>query len=408
MSVSAEVIADHAPARRDAPSRKVVVAAMLLIVGGAGFLLQPFGWRQAVLYLIGAGFGLVLYHAAFGFAGTWRAFIVERRGDGLRAHMAMLGLATALFFPVLAEGTLFGQQVAGALAPVGVSVAVGALLFGIGMQLGGACASGTLYTAGGGNLRMLLTLAAFVAGAVIGSAHLPWWLERPSLGSVSLIDALGVPWGLALQLAVLAAIAMLTILLERRRRGGVGRATAPAWRLVDGPWPLLWGAAGLALLNFATLAVAGHPWSITFAFSLWGAKLLNAGGFDVAAWIFWTWPMPRQALQSSIFADTTSVMDIGILAGALLAAGLAGRFAPNLRIRPRAAAAAILGGLLMGYGARLAFGCNIGALFSGIASGSLHGWLWFGAAFMGNIIGTRLRPAFGLGVGGMPIGAARS
>ena len=38
----------------------------------------------------------------------------------------------------------------------------------------------------------------------------------------------------------------------------------------------------------------------------------------------------------------------------------------------------------MGYGARLAFGCNIGALFSGIASGSLHGWLWMAAALAGH------------------------
>lgn len=29
----------------------------------------------------------------------------------------------------------------------------------------------------------------------------------------------------------------------------------------------------------------------------------------------------------------------------------------------------------MGYGARLGFGCNIGAMFNGIASASLHGWI---------------------------------
>jgi uncharacterized membrane protein YedE/YeeE len=53
---------------------------------------------------------------------------------------------------------------------------------------------------------------------------------------------------------------------------------------------------------------------------------------------------------------------------------------------------------LLGYGARLAYGCNIGAYFSGIASGSLHGWCWVVAAFIGSIVGTRLRPLFGLSV----------
>ena len=58
----------------------------------------------------------------------------------------------------------------------------------------------------------------------------------------------------------------------------------------------------------------------------------------------------------------------------------------------RSLAAAIGGGLLLGYGARLAYGCNIGAYFSGVASGSLHGWLWLVAAFAGSVVGTRLRP----------------
>ena len=64
----------------------------------------------------------------------------------------------------------------------------------------------------------------------------------------------------------------------------------------------------------------------------------------------------------------------------------------------RSAVAAIVGGLLLGYGARLAYGCNIGAYFSGIASGSLHGWVWLVAAFAGNVLGTRVRPLFGLEV----------
>jgi uncharacterized membrane protein YedE/YeeE len=54
--------------------------------------------------------------------------------------------------------------------------------------------------------------------------------------------------------------------------------------------------------------------------------------------------------------------------------------------------------LLLGYGARLAYGCNIGAYFSGIASSSVHGWLWLVAAFAGSVFGTHLRPWFGLSV----------
>ncbi len=68
----------------------------------------------------------------------------------------------------------------------------------------------------------------------------------------------------------------------------------------------------------------------------------------------------------------------------------------TLGVPMRSLAAAVIGGLAMGYGARLAFGCNIGALFSGIASTSLHGWLWTVYALAGTRIGVRLCPHFGL------------
>src|SRR5262249_49832063 len=98
-----------------------------------------------------------------------------------------------------------------------------------------------------------------------------------------------------------------------------------------------------------------------------------------------------------VAADVTSVMDVGLMLGAMAAAGLAGRFAPAWRVSGRSAAAALIGGLLLGYGARIAYGCNLGADFSGIASRSLAGRVSLPAAFAGSIVGTRLRRGFGLG-----------
>ncbi|MBL0403313.1 YeeE/YedE family protein [Microvirga aerilata] len=377
-------------------------AAAAGIIGGAALLGAIINPRQAALYVLGAALGLVLYHAAFGFTSAWRVFIADRRGEGLRAQMVMLAIASVLFFPVLASGFLFGQPVSGNVSPAGIGVVFGAFIFGIGMQMGGGCASGTLYTVGGGSTRMLITLAAFVAGSAIGAAHLHWWTALPSLPAISIVQAWG-PWpALAVQLAVFALIAAVTVLFEKRRHGRLITADpSPRQglaRFLRGPWPLVAGAVALALLNFATLYLAGRPWGVTSAFALWGSKIAAGIGFDVASWPYWSSPARQAELNGSIFKDVTTVMDFGIILGALLAAALAGRFAPVWKIPLRSAVAAIVGGLLLGYGARLAYGCNIGAYFSGIASGSLHGWVWLVAAFAGNVIGTRVRPFFGLEV----------
>src|SRR5699024_3408683 len=139
----------------------------------------------------------------------------------------------------------------------------------------------------------------------------------------------------------------------------------------------------------ATLALAGRPWGITSAFALWGAKGFTALGGDVSSWGYWQAPGNAAALEASVWSDITTVMNVGIILGALAAASLAGKFAPNFRIPLRSVLATVIGGLVLGYGARLAFGCNIGAYFGGISSGSLHGWLWLVAAFAGNMVGVR-------------------
>ncbi len=375
--------------------------ALLFLVCGAWYLAQVAGARRSALYVVGALLGVSLYHAAFGFTSAWRVFISDGRGQGLRTQMLMLAVGVALFFPALSAGTLFGTPVAGLIQPAGTSVIVGAFIFGIGMQLGGGCASGTLYTVGGGSTRMIVTLIAFVVGSLIGTAYMPFWAALPHLEPISLVKDLGLAPALALNWVVFAAIAALTVLVEKRRHGKLFNAQlrpAHGSRWLHGPWPLVAGALALVVLNFTTMALSGRPWGVTSAFALWGAKAASVFGIDTAKWAYWSTKANAAALAAPIAQDVTSVMDIGIVLGAMLAAALAGRYAPVWRVPMRSLFAAVLGGLMLGFGARLAYGCNIGAFFSGIVSGSLHGWLWLVAAFIGNVLGTRLRPLFGLEV----------
>ena len=117
---------------------RVVGTAAVLFATGMVYLTRTVHIQQAMLFLVGGVIGLLLYHASFGFTSSWRVFIADRRGTGLRAQMLMLAAACLLFFPVLASGTpIFTDSVRGNVDPLGLSVAAGAFLFGIGMQLGG-------------------------------------------------------------------------------------------------------------------------------------------------------------------------------------------------------------------------------------------------------------------------------
>ena len=373
----------------------------LALLGGLIWLAAaPF---MVALFVVGAALGMALYHGAFGFTAGWRNLVVKKRGAGMRAQLLLFGVTSLIMVPMLHSGQ---EGMVGAVAPVGVSLVVGSFLFGIGMQLGGGCGSGTLFTVGAGNIRMVVTLVFFIAGAVLGSIHLPWWLGQPGFDPVSLVNTFGVSGAIFVQLIALGLITCWVNRIEHKAHDSIERDEL-LWKsqdhgvfrtLLSGHWPFTWAILILAAGNVLTLAISGAPWSITFAFNVWGAKALEMAGVQMSQFEFWQWDYPAMALKDSVLTNIPSVMNFGLLLGAMLAAGLASRFNESSGTKPkgRQVLAAVVGGLLLGYGARLGFGCNVGALFSGIASASLHAWVWFASAFVGSWIGIQLRPWFRL------------
>jgi uncharacterized membrane protein YedE/YeeE len=349
-----------------------VLIALVLLDGQAA---------SALLLVFGFGLGAVFLKAEFSFTAAWRRFLTRGEAGGLLAGLLVIAIAAVVIVPTAALMPGYG----GAIAPLGPSLLVGACVFGIGMQLANGCGSGTLYTAGGGSGRMLITLACFIAGSVVGSLHLPAFMALGGIDPILAADYLG-PWGgLAATLASIAFMAGIVIVVARRR----GAAFRPRGALIV-------GGILIGLLSIAVFLAGGHPWSVTFGFTLWGAKIAALLGFDFSQAPFWQWAGPKQALGDSILSDTSSLTNIGMILGAMAAAAATKPFARNGWPPAKSLLAAAVGGLLMGWGARIGFGCNIGAFVGGVASGSLHGWVWVAAAFVGSLVGIRLRPWFGL------------
>lgn len=360
-----------------------VCGSLMLAALAVAVWAQPGGqWRMAALVLVGAGIGAALLRTSFGFASAFRALVQHGDATGFQAHAAMLALASLLMLPMLAQGSLFGVAMHGEATPVGVGFVVGALLFGAGMQVGGGCASGTLFSLGGGNGKLIGTVLGFVLGSALGAWSMGFWWSLPAIPGATLQGLVGFGPAVALQLGVLGVIWLVA-----------GRASRqPVSRM------LLAGGLALAVLNAATMVLQGKPWGETSAFALWGSKLFTVAGLDAHGWAYWMRPGFNTQLDRATSLDVTSMMDAAILLGAALAAAFAGGFRPRWGGGVRPWAGALLGGVAMGFGARLANGCNIGAYFSAIAVGNLSGWAWVILALAGSWIGVKLRPLFALDV----------
>ncbi|MFE7571045.1 YeeE/YedE family protein [Streptomyces sp. NPDC057539] len=384
------------------PVRRVPLAVSALIaVALTGYVWSAHGARPGVLLLLGLGLGVALFHSRFGFTSAWRQLVAVGNGTGLRAHTLLLGTTATLFALLIGTGTgLFGSVPAPSAGPLGVGLLAGSFLFAVGMQLGGACASGTLFAVGSGQSSIVLTLGGFIAGSTLAAWQFGLWKDLPAFEPVVLADHIGWFGSWAVTMLALALIVLVSRRVQARRNpppiGPVPSARGAAARVLRGSWPLAAGALALSVLGAGVLLVSGGAWGVTSAFSLWGAELVRALGGHPETWTFWQQPNNARMLAGPVLADKNSLTDIGIMIGAAVAAALGGTWTLHRGVPWRTAVAAVLGGVLMGIGARLAGGCNIGAYLAGIASGSLHGWIWGAVAILGTWAGLRLRPLFAL------------
>ncbi len=373
----------NAKRRRALWSFRAVDKPLLVLISCLGLILASLaGLDTGMTGLALVGLGLLLGMAfmgfQYGFASGWHRFLETGDATSLSLHFLLAALCALIFIPVSEAG--LGPS--GSLAPVSVSLFIGALMFGTGMQLANGCGSGVLFSFGSGSGRMIVALPFFVFGSVLGSIILPPVLGWGSLGQVEIGGGLSGTGKLALNLVLLLGVAAFFRWLSARRGFQINRA-------------LLMATLIIAVLCWGVFWVSNHPWGVTFGFTLWGAKIAGAVGVPIEKFAFWTWPGPQRALTHSVFSDTSSLMDFAMIIGAGLTAALTGAFAKSAWPSARQLQAAALGGVLMGIGARLSFGCNIGAFLAGTASGSLHGWIWFALALAGSFLGIRLRAKFG-------------
>jgi uncharacterized membrane protein YedE/YeeE len=342
------------------------------------FLLFFVSVRQAVLLLVGFGMGAALAGARFGFTTGWRQLIEQRDPRGVTGQMLLLALASFAAIPLMGQFS----ELHAALGPPSVSLLVGAFVFGLTMQIADGCGSGTVYKAGLGVPLNAAILPLFALGSFLGSVHLDKWLSLGQMEPVSLSASYGTQGALALTLVGLALA-----LAAARLWVGAGRA----W--FDKRW--VWGAIALAILATLNLVLAGQPWGVVYGFGLWAAKLsVAAGVFDPTANAFWSQPGNALRLTQTVLMDVTTITSIGILGGALWVS--ARQSASDAKPLTRQQwVIGLVAGFVMGYSSRLAFGCNVGAMLSGISTGSLHGWIWVPMAFAGTVLGVRIRRRYG-------------
>lgn len=392
-----------------------------------GFYLN--GIKNSLPMYLGSGalLGYTLTRARYGFAGGIKRIYIRGEGSLTKSILLLIAVTSVVFMAFQWHAAANGAQPyylvekGQAFIPgtqnvyfTNLATVVGGIIFGIGMMLAGGCGSGTVADFGEGEGRAMIAFIFFVIGAAPGQ-YARYLFDKTAIGEIGvrwhLPQTFGYVGALIVTLLLLLIVYMLTLKYENMRKRE-GTYMDPMGDYEDFEKPLETGTEEVKFFSFKTYhKFFVERWNFTF-----GALILAFFAIMVMMFFNKAWGVstPLVTLNVAIFknlginfpvdglgkfidkadagllSDGGTVRNIGLFFGCTVAFLMAGRFKIDFSFKKKDAALFALGGLMLGFGSRFAYGCNIGAMYSAISNFSFSGWVFLIAMSVGGVIGLKL------------------
>ena len=403
----------------DLDSRQPYYALFLIILIIAyGFFTLTQSAELPVFLIAGLAIGYVFTRSRFGFAGGIKSLFYNGNSQLAVSLLILFGVTafvtTGIQWQAASQGAVpaYLASAKQAVIPGSTSVEltnigtiIGGAIFGSGMLLAGGCASGTLTDFGEGEGHAIITLPFFIIGSPLG-LWLSGKLDASTIGKIGgeyyLPTYFGYVGSFIFLLAFLGILYFgIRTYQKHRQQAGltVNQTTYTEFekpletqnarlnlyhRLFIQRWSFTTAALLTSIIAVFIILTTGKSWGITSAFTLQGSQFLHALGVPLNDPVFEA--INLKIKEGGFLVDGSSVRNFGIVLGSLIAFLLAGRFRFKFNFHFKDSVTYALGGLFMGVGSRLAKGCNIGALYSGITNHSAHGYIFLISLVIGSVV----------------------
>ncbi len=140
------------------------------------------------------------------------------------------------------------------------------------------------------------------------------------------------------------------------------------------------------LLSALYFGLTSTVWAVTGEFTRLGGDVLQLLGVDVSTWQYYQ----LVKLDGATWQRADGWIVWGMFIGALMMVLLSNSFKIRLPQQKRRYVQGFVGGIIAGFGARLAMGCNLAAFFTGVPQFSFHSWIFIVATGIGTFFGAKL------------------
>lgn len=404
----------------------IIGLVLIVLLFMLGMYVKSFDAVLPIQLAAGVLLGVVLSRARFGFAGGVKRIFVRGEGSLTKALLLMLVVTMFLFLGIQWFAAQNGA-VPAFLASEGqtiipgtqnvqftnIAVILGGFMFGMGMILAGGCASGSLTDVGEGEGRAVVALLFFVLGSAPGE-WARYAIDETSIGKIGfqmyLPQLFGFLGAFLISLLAVGVVYWIVVRYENKRKAE-GTYMDPEGDWEDFEKPLSdtekapffsfktyhklfverlsfrTGALLIAVICAFILITTGKAWGVTSAFAIWDVALLQSLGIEFSSPAFTS---IVEKANGGLLQDGGTLRNIGLIVGGTVAFLLAGRMSFKFKLNKKDFLIFALGGLMMGFGARFAKGCNAGALYSAMSTFSVSGWVFLIAMTLGGLAALKL------------------
>lgn len=140
------------------------------------------------------------------------------------------------------------------------------------------------------------------------------------------------------------------------------------------------------VISAVYFGITGTVWAVTGEFTRLGGHVLQFFGVDISGWAYFD----LVHMEGSSFSRSDGWIVWGMFIGALIMVLFSNNFKFRIPRQKRRLVQGLAGGIIAGFGARLALGCNLAAFFTGVPQFSFHSWIFIIATGVGSYLGAKI------------------
>ncbi|WP_265493374.1 YeeE/YedE thiosulfate transporter family protein [Mycoplasma mycoides] len=159
------------------------------------------------------------------------------------------------------------------------------------------------------------------------------------------------------------------------------------YRLFIKNWSFMISSVLISICATLILVINNRTWGVSKPFLTFFVYLCSVLKINLSNDIFDEF---IKITNNGLLNDSSTLINISLFIGCLVCFLLANKFKFELKINKKEFFYFMFGGFLLGFGASLANGCSVGAMYSKISTFDLSGWVFLIGMIIGIFIGIKI------------------